>query len=240
MKLYDMKKTLQLLVILILVPACAASLPAYETTAVPVLDEAGFAAMPTQAGFLDVLRDGGATNIVLCQGMLDGRVAGAVMADHLQHIYLFLDGLYLDRVEVSHDPGHSPVHPTLKIVNAGSAAAVMLLAEDLEIEGRASGLLAFFDDRGVRRITKLPLAGFAFKHGGIKDPYIGGTDLESGILFSARSEEGRTWSKVYVLRLEDKKLGLDDLTPQQACFCASYLSWHQGKDGRTLFGMVVE
>jgi len=207
---------------------------------VPTLDEAGFTSAPSQGGFLEALRDGGATNIVLSQGMHDGRVAAAVMADHLEYVYLFLDGVYLDRVEVLHDPGQSPVHPTLKIVNAGALSAVMLLAEEFEIKGRASGLLAFFDEKGVRRTTTLPLAGFSIKHGGIIDPYIGGTDLETGILFSARNEEGRTWSKVYVLSLEDKKLGLDDMTPQQACFCASYMSWRQGKDGRTLFGMVVE
>jgi hypothetical protein len=235
-----MRKTLQAIAILMLVPACAGTLPAYQQTAVPGLDEASLTALSTQDGFLDVLRESGATNIVLSRGMLGEQVAGAVTADHLEHVYLFLDGVYLDRVEVVHDPGRSPVHPTLKVVVAGGAAAVMLIAEQLEIEGRASGLLAFFDEKGVRRTTTLPLSGFSLKHGGIKDPYIGGTDLETGILFSARSEEGRTWSKVYVLSLADRKLDLDDMSPQQACFCSSYLSWKQGKDGRTLFGMVVE
>jgi len=235
-----MMRILQAIAIVIIVQACSASLPVYQQTVWPSLDEAGFTADLTQVGFLDALRNGGASNIVLSQGMLEGHVAGAITADHLEYVYLFLDGNYLDRVVISHDPNQSPVHPTLKIVNSGATAAVVLMAEELEIGGRASGLLTFFDEKGVRRTTQLPLAGFSAKHGGIKDPYIGGTDLNSGILFTARSGEGKTWSKVYVLSLVDKKLVLDDMTPQQACFCTSYLSWRQGKDGRTLFGMVVE
>lgn len=228
------------IVFVILVPACVAHLPAYQQTAWPSLDEAGLTADLTQVDLLDALRDGGASNIVLSQGMLGEHVAGAITADHLEHVYLFLDGDYLDRIVVSHDPNQSPVHPTLKIVNSGATAAVILMAEELEIGGRASGLLSFFDEKGVLRTTQLPLAGFSAKHGGIKDPYIGGTDLESGILFTARSVGGKTWSKVYVLSLVDRKLVLDYTTPQQACLCTSYLSWRQGKDGRTLFGMVVE
>lgn len=236
--MYAMARSIQI-TLLLLLPACAA-LPAYEEPAVPDMDQARIPSAGSQVEFVEELRSRGATNVVVSEGMLGSRVVGAVMADHLQHVYLFLDGGYLDRVEIPSDAGSSAVRSSLKVVNSGDEGALVLVAEGLEIEGKATGLLALFDEGGVVQATVLPLNGFSIKHGGLKDPYIGGTDLETGILFSARSEEGRAWSRVYVLSLMDKKIGLDALSSSKACFCASYLAWKQGQDGRTLFGMVVE
>jgi hypothetical protein len=212
-------------------------MPAYEEPRVPSL-AAGPAG--TDEDLVAALRTGGATNIVLARGMLGESVVTAVMADHLDRIYLFLDGSHLDSVEIPHDPGASPVHPTVKIIVAGSRAGLLLLADGLAIGGKPCGLLSLFDESGVRQTTPLPIQGLAAKHGGLHDPYIGGTDLGAGILISARDDGGKPWRTVYVLSLDAGKIGLATLSPAQACACSSYLTWRQGQDGRTLFGMVVD
>jgi hypothetical protein len=233
-----MVKTLQVIVLLILVPACAGQLPAYQPVSVP--DEGIAASGFEHDAYVSALQAAGASNIVVARGMLAERVTTAVMADHLDRVALFLDGVHLDDVEIPGDARSAAFHASLKLVTAGDSAGLVLVAEGLEVDGRRAGLLTLFDQEGVRETTVLPLTGLVVKNGGMRDPYIGGTDLESGILLSARTEEGKPWQVVYVVSLVDRAIGLDKLTPAQACACSSYLSWKQGQDGRTLFGMVVE
>lgn len=115
----------------------------------------------------------------------------------------------------------------------------MLLAEGLQVQGRRAGLLALFGPEGVTSRTTLPLGGLISRHGGLKDPYIGGTDLRGGILFSARDDQGRAWSDVYVIGVTDGTMTLDSISSEQACACPVYVAWKHGTDGRTLFGDVT-
>jgi len=166
-------------------------------------------------------------------------VISAVMADLLEHVYLFEDGSYLDRVPIPHDPGHPAVHPTVKVLTHGDGNAVVLFADGLRFEGMETGLLATFDDHGVGSVAPLPLAALAEKHGGLRDVYVGGTELETGILVSGRSESGKPWSRVYVLTLVESRIEVESISSQKAWGCPYYASWRQGQDGRTLFGQVV-
>lgn len=236
-----MKPIAMIIVASSLAMGCAARLPAYQAIAIPELQEDATGSTLTLDELVASLTAAGASNVVVARGMsADGEsTVSAVTADLLDRVYLFHDGELTGSVAIPHDPGYPPYHPTVKVMVSGQSEVLVVLAEGLRVQGKRVGILAFFGPDGVQSSTTLPLGGLASRHGGMKDPYIGGTDLQTGILLSARDEQGKPWSKVYVLSVADSSLAVSSLSSAEACACPIYHKWKMGTDGRTLFGQVA-
>ncbi len=221
---------------------CSAHYQEYALTSFPELEQGTLVPVGESAeGFVETLVAAGATNITVAHGIGPGGcVLDAVAADYLYHVYVFKDGEYLGRAKIPCDPGRAAVHPTIKIVQNGPRAALVLFADVMTVKGRRAGLLVHIEDDGLGKVTTLPLDGLIDLHGGMRDPYVGGTDLAQGILVTARDDGGLPWPKLYVVRIEGSKLTIESVPYGKGFSCSCFADWVEGKDGRKLFGEVVE
>jgi hypothetical protein len=228
--------------LLVVSTGCSAHYPDYQMTSFPELEQNALEPRgETTDAFVESLEQAGASNIHVAHGLApDGALVDAVAADYLYHVYLFRDDTYLDRVRIPVDAGRAAVHPLVKVVLNGERSAVVLLADVMTVGGRRAGLLVQFDGDGVTSSTPLPMHGLIAKHGGMRDPYVGGTDLGQGILVTARDDGGTPWPRIYVLRLEAGKLEVQEVPYGEGFKCSCFQDWLNGQDGRTLFGEVVE
>lgn len=237
-----MTEATRVLVAAVLIAGCSAHYPDYDITSFPELKQATLEPRGKSVSeFTDMLMDAGATNIQVAHGIgTGGVVVDAVAADYLYHVYLFRDGEYLDRVKITCDPGRAAVHPMLKVVQNGDLSAVVLLADVMTVGEKRAGMLVQFDEEGVTQTTTLPVHGFIKKHGGMRDPYVGGTSLTQGLLVTARDDAGVPWTKIYVLKLVENKLSVDPVPYSRGFQCSCFNDWLDGQDGRTLFGDVIQ
>jgi hypothetical protein len=221
--------------------SCVTHRQEYQPVRIPKLKQETLKFQGSTEKFVGVLRGASASNITVGHGMCaDGGIIDVVMADYLKHVYIFMDGKFRMRAKIPFDAGKAPVHPTVKVVRAGDASAVVLVADVMRIKGKEAGLLVTFDREGGRAVVPLPLHGLLRKHDGMRDPYIGGTDMNQGILLTARNADGNPWSKVYQLKLVGKKIEVKTMSYQMAWQCSCFGDWLDGKDGRMLFGEVIE
>ena len=222
--------------------ACSGSVPDYQAVRTPYVDKDDVSPGDSVNQVIDVLQAAGASNIVVAHGLSasGGLVLDAIAADRLGQVYMFAQGRHTFPVKIPHDPGRLPVHPTIKILTAGKGTdAIMLVADVVKVKGKQSGMLATFGPDGVKGVSVLPLEALADKHGGMRDPYIGGTDLASGVLLTARGVEGDPWPVIYVISLAGKKIEVDEVPRSEGYKCTCFADWIAGKDGRLLFGEVI-
>ena len=62
----------------------------------------------------------------------------------------------------------------------------------------------------------------------------------TGILLTARDDEGSPWKEIYVIKLVGTKLVVESVAYGKAFACKCFEDWLGGQDGRTLFGTVVD
>ena len=233
-----MTRTAVIALVVVLNAACVAHFQDYQPVRVPGINKMDVEISGSPAEFVKLLRQTGVSNMTIGHGLTaDGKkTVDVVMADYLKHLYIFVGGEFAMKAKIPHDKGKGPVHPTVKVVRAGDRTAVVLIADVMHIDGKQAGLLVTFDEKEIKSTVKLPVWGFIKKHDGMRDPYIGGTDMKTGILVTARNADGTAWTRIYVLKLVKNEVKLSSRHFSEGGSCACFYDWVSGQDGPTLFG----
>ena len=123
-----------------LLVGCVGHYQSYDATSIPMLNQSSLEPAGGYLDFVNMLKNADASNITLTRGMCaDGNIVVAVMADNLQHLYVFWNDEFIFRAFIEHDEDMAPIHSTLKIVRAEDMSAVTLLADVLQINDVRAG-----------------------------------------------------------------------------------------------------
>ena len=222
-----------------------AAMPDYQMQRYPYLNEKTLVlknkkTKTTESYFIDMLKKTGATNIISSKGYLNGHTVSAVTADYMDYIYLFDNGTYIARLEIKYDEGKPQVHPFAKVVHGNGYFGVLLVAENIEHEGKRVAQLILIKKGGKAEHIDISLEKLIEKHGGIYDPYVGGENLKTGVFLAGRMNTGEPWFSVYKITLEKGKIVKKKVPAYEAAGCSCYDSWMEGKDAREVFDMKVE
>ncbi len=225
---------------LIALASCAGGyMPAYEAQSYPGIDEKKLS-LPgdtTKESFVGMLREKGATNVIVSEGFLSGKVVSAVTADFMDYIYLFRDGAFVGRVKVQYDEGRPPVHPFVKVVHGKNLFGLVLLADNMQVGGKRVAQLILIGKGGKVSYKNVSLDGLTEKHDGLYDPYVSGEDLSTGLVLCARDKRGKAWNLVYLISLQEDTLKVKPENQDAAYSCSCFADWLAGMDGREIFKM---
>lgn len=233
-------KPVAILVLAFLAAACgAASMPDYETLSYPDFREENLQIDKStdKDSFVAMLKNSGATNIISSEGFVSGRSVSAVTADFFEYIYLFRDGAYLARVKIKFDEGMPPVHPFIKIVYTKGRFGILLVAENIRFKSKRIAQLILVEKGGIITHKSISLEDLIDSNDGLYDPYVGGENLGSGLIFSARDKAGNPWSLVYHLTMRDDMVLMEPKPRSFAYGCGCFTDWLDGKDSRDVFHM---
>jgi len=237
------------LILFIFLNACsAASIPAPEAIhpSGAALDQPSFdekAPAPedlsSELSFISFLKLHEATNIVSAKGYVNEKIVSAVTADHMKQIYIFGDGKYFGRLEIRCDSGRHPVRPFVKIIHGKNRFGVLLVADNLALNGKRISQLILVKKGGEKTYISLTMDLLEKNNGGMVDPYVGGEDLESGVIFCAKNSNGKAWKTIFIITASDETVKVEKMPRYFAHTCPCFMSWVKGKDARELFGMKL-
>jgi hypothetical protein len=233
-------RSFTILALTVLPAACgAASMPDYETLSYPDFREETLVVGKTtdKGSFVAMLKKSGATNVISSESFVSGLNVSAVTADFFEYIYLFRDGDYLGKIKIEFDEGMPPVHPFVKIVYGKGRFGVLLVAENIRFKNKRVAQLILVEKGGKITHKSISLEGLIESNDGLYDPYVGGENLGSGLIFSARDRAGNPWSLVYHLTMKDDKVLMDPKPRSFAYGCGCFTDWLEGKDSRDVFNM---
>jgi hypothetical protein len=226
--------------VLILLTSCAGGyMPAYEAQGYPDIDEKklSLSSATSKEEFLGLLREKSATNLIMSEGYLSGKVVSAVTADFMDYIYLFSDGKFVGRVPVKYDEGRPPVHPFVKVVHGRNLFGLVLLADNMQVGAKRVAQLILIEKGGKITYKNVALDDLIEKHDGLYDPYIGGENLSTGLVLCARNRKGKAWNLVYLITLKGDSLEVKPEHQDAAFGCSCFADWLAGMDGREVFKM---
>ncbi|MFH1435140.1 MAG: hypothetical protein ABIJ56_05455 [Pseudomonadota bacterium] len=230
-------------IVLFALTACyAANMPNYENQSYPDFNEKKLKVGKsfTKTSFLSYLKKKGATNIIASEGYISGKVVTAITADFLDNIYIFSDSRYAAKLEIKYDEGKPQTHPVVKVVYSKGEFGFLLVADNMRLGGKRVAQLILVGKGGKITNSSISLESLIEKNDGLFDPFIGGENLESGLVFSARDRTGRAWGDAYLLTIDKSKLRLEKKTREHVFGCSCFADWLQGKDGREVFGMKIK
>jgi hypothetical protein len=233
-------KAVAILALTMLHASCgAASIPDFETQSYPDFREESLVVDKStdKDSFIAMLKKSGATNIISSEGFVSGRSVSAVTADFFEYVYLFRDGDYLGRIKVKFDEGMPPVHPFVKIVYGKGRFGILLVAENIRLKSKRVAQLILVEKGGKITHKSISLDNLIDSHDGLYDPYVGGENLGSGLIFSARDRAGNPWSLVYHLTVRDDKVLMEPKPQSFAYGCGCFTDWLDGMDSRDVFHM---
>ena len=228
---------------LFLMTACySASMPNYENQSYPDINEEKLKIGKTftKSSFLAYLKKKGATNIIASEGYISEKVVTAITADFLDYIYIFSDSRYIARFEIKYDEGKPQTHPVVKVVYGKGKFGFLLVADNMRLKGKRVAQLILVGKGGKITNNSISLESLIERNGGLYDPFIGGENLESGLVFSARDRAGRAWGNAYILTIEKNKLHFEKKAMEKVFGCSCFTDWLEGKDGREVFGMKIK
>jgi len=236
-------KSIAILAMALLSWACgAASMPDFETLSYPDFREETLQIDKStdKDSFVAMLKKSGATNVISSDGYISGRSVSAVTADFFEYIYLFRDGAYLARVKIKFDEGMPPVHPFIKIVYGKGRFGILLVAENIRFKSKRVAQLILVEKGGIVTHKSISMESLIDLHDGLYDPYVGGENLGSGLIFSARDRAGNPWSHVYQLTMREDKVLMEPKPKSFAYGCGCFTDWLDGKDSRDVFHMKTK
>lgn len=193
-------------------------------------------ALADEASFIQHLEQHGATHVIRVRSYVNDRVVDAVAADGLRHIYLFADGTYAGRLDIRCDVGREPIRPFLKIVYGKKRFGVLLVADNLALDGKRIAQLILVGTGGKKTHVSLTLDALEKKHGGMMDPYVGGDDLASGIILCARNFSGKAWDTVFVLSESGESVKVEKMPRIYAHGCPCFMDWILGRSTKDILG----
>jgi len=223
--------------------ACySASMPTYESQSYPDINENKLKISKafSKKSFLAYLKKKGATNIIASEGYISEKVVTAITADFLDYIYIFSDSQYIAKHKIKYDEGNPQTHPVMKVVYGNGKFGFLLVADNMKLGGKRVAQLILVGKSGKMSTRSISLESLIEKNGGLYDPFIGGENLESGLVISARDRAGRAWGDAYLLTIDKNKLRLEKKAKEFAFKCSCFADWHDGKDGREVFGMKIK
>jgi len=205
------------------------------------IDEAALAldGLSTESAFTSRLKQLGATHIVSTRSFVNEKVVSAVTADRMKAIYLFGEGKFLGKLEVHCDSGREPVRPFVKIIYGKKRFGVLLFAENLALGGKRISQLILVGKGGKKTYINLAMDDLEKSHGGMVDPFVGGDDLETGVIFCARDSKGKAWNTVFVITANEDAVKVETMPRWYALACPCFVEWVKGRDARDIFGMKL-
>jgi len=194
-------------------------------------------ALSGESSFTNFLEQHGATHVVRARGYVNDRVVSAVTADLMRHIYIFADGDYMGRLNIRCDSGREPLRPFLKIVYGKKRFGVLLVADNLALDGKRISQLILVGKGGKKTHVSLTMDALEKKHGGMVDPYVGGEDLASGIILCAKNSSGKAWDTVFVLTESAESVKVEKMPRIFAHDCPCFMDWVLGRSTQGILGM---
>jgi hypothetical protein len=202
-----------------------------DESAVPVRELSG------ESTFVQYLEKQGATHVTRARGYINDRVVSAVTADGLRHVYIFADGGYAGRLDIHCDKGREPLRPFLKIVYGKKRFGVLLVAHNLALDGKRISQLIFVEKGGKKTHVSLTMDALEKKHGGMTDPYVGGEDLASGVIFCAKNSKGKAWDTVFLITESSGTVKIEKMPRILAYDCPCFMDWVLGRSTQGILGM---
>jgi len=194
-------------------------------------------ALAGEASFMKHLERYGATHVIRVRGYVNDKVVSAVAADGLRNIYIFADGDYAGRLDIRCDAGREPLRPFLKIVFGKKRFGVLLVADNLALDGKRISQLILVGKGGKKTHVSLTMDALENKHGGMTDPYVGGDNLASGVILCAKSVSGKAWDTVFVLTESGESVKVEKMPRIYAHGCPCFMEWVLGRSTKEILGM---
>ncbi|MBD3210381.1 hypothetical protein GF318_03295 [Candidatus Micrarchaeota archaeon] len=183
-----------------------------------------------------MMKKKGLTGIASDLYIRDGPLYHALAADYQEKIHIFRDNRYVQSVLLE-SQDTLPYGFSLRFADKGERLFLIALHRD------PIGFTELSQKAGPPRIEFFQLSNGSFRHshtygigalsrkmGGLTHPHFVGHSLDDGVLFIARTKEGRVWESAFRLKLENEKTGMSPVPLREAARCSCIQNYIYGLD----------
>lgn len=172
----------------------------------------------------------------------EGLVLGALGADYQTRVQVFENDRYVQSVTLAAG-GVLPYGVVPRLARSrGQTLLIVLYRDPMELTSPLAPAhgprLEVFrrHDGGFTPVKTFPLDGLRSATGGIASPIFVGHDLDEGVIFLARDNEGAVWKNAYLMSLSGGECVLKELPLDEAARCSCVRDYIYGGDVETLWG----
>lgn len=149
----------------------------------------------------------------------------AITADYQSEIHLFKNNRYAGSIPVKCG-SVIPYGYRLRIGESkGKVRLIALYRDPLEYTfekkmAAPARIDVFTHEDSFRYLKTISLRGISQKHGGLTRPIFVGHDMELGIIFLARTDNGSVWPEAYILSVTDEAARMKAVPLSEAAKCS--------------------
>jgi hypothetical protein len=187
---------------------------------------------------VQTLKKIGVSNLAAAIGNVpdDGNAVYMMLTgDALNRVYVFKginteECRFLLELPMHAFSGSDGLRPTdvslyLKAVTIGRTSAAMVVGPELIDEHGNIGIIVL-DNDDTSGYSTIRSIGFELWHTGVNLPIIKGTDLVTGVYFTARDNDGSAWDYAYLIQYENGKPAVKDrILTQKLLDCPDCELW---------------